>query len=526
MLFELILILAGVAIFIYSIEQLSDQLLRVSKEKLKELLQRFTDRPIKALGTGLIITAVIQSSTATTSILVSLVNAGLISFEQSLGVIAGAHIGTTVTAQLVAFKFMGFAPIFILIGFLLSLFPKYNLIGKSIFLFGLVFFALSIISEATVPFKESQEIHDILMSLDNPLYSIAAGIILTLILQSSSIVTALAVLLTMDGLVPISIAIPLVLGSNIGTTSTVLFVSKSMDIYAKRTAYAHFLFSTVGVILVYPFLSDFTYFVHSVSVNEGAAVANAHTIFNVIMAAIFLVSLPVFIKLIEKLTPTNEKQILFTPKYIKKIPRDTDLALEKVRLELVNHLQISREMFNIATDMIANKDISKLQTIEKYESLSDYLDSKITSALVEISQRNLTERQSSQIVVLSKISNEIERLADTAHDYAYITVKLNDNNLEFSKDSLRDILRIKFAFDEIYDSLQLNFNHMNPSKLAKIIKLRKNVDKLISSSHKLRIRLLSDEKIGTYATVLFIDAISAFEEGASILVRVSKNLKT
>ncbi|MEM3543484.1 MAG: Na/Pi cotransporter family protein [Candidatus Micrarchaeia archaeon] len=525
MLFELIFILAGVAIFIYSIEQLSDQLLRVSKERLKEILQRFTDKPLKALGTGLIVTAVIQSSTATTSILVSLVNAGLISFEQSLGVIAGAHIGTTVTAQLVAFRFMGFAPIFILLGFLLSLFQRYNLLGKSIFLFGLVFFALSIISEATAPFKESQELKDLLVSLDNPLYSIIAGIVLTLILQSSSIVTALAVLLTMEGLIPVSISIPLVLGSNIGTTSTVLFVSKNMDIYAKRTAYAHFLFSTVGVILIYPFLTDFTYFVNSISLNEGSAVANAHTIFNVIMAVVFLFSLPVFIKLIEKLTPTTEKQILFTPKHIKRIPRDTDLAIEKIKLELVNHLQISKEMFTIATDMIANKDVSKLQTIEKYESLSDYLDSKITSALVELSQRNLTERQSSQIVLLSKISNEIERLADTAHDYAYITQKLNENNLEFSKDSIRDILKIKFALDEIYDFIEFNFNSINSSKLSKIIKMRKNVDKLISSSHKLRIKLLSDEKIGTYSTVLFIDAISSFEEAVSVLVRISKNLK-
>ncbi|MEM3592695.1 MAG: PhoU domain-containing protein, partial [Candidatus Micrarchaeia archaeon] len=256
-----------------------------------------------------------------------------------------------------------------------------------------------------------------------------------------------------------------------------------------------------------------------------SAVANAHTIFNVIMAVVFLFSLPVFIKLIEKLTPTTEKQILFTPKHIKRIPRDTDLAIEKIKLELVNHLQISKEMFTIATDMIANKDISKLQTIEKYESLSDYLDSKITSALVELSQRNLTERQSSQIVLLSKISNEIERLADTAHDYAYITQKLNENNLEFSKDSIRDILKIKFALDEIYDFIEFNFNSINSSKLSKIIKMRKNVDKLISSSHKLRIKLLSDEKIGTYSTVLFIDAISSFEEAVSVLVRISKNLK-
>lgn len=523
MIIELIGIMAGIAIFIFSIEQLSSELLNFSREKLKDIIQRFTDTPLKALATGFVVTALIQSSTATTSILVTLVDAGLLTFYQSLGVIAGAHIGTTLTAQLVAFKFMAFAPIFIIIGFLLSFFQKYKFIGKSIFLFGLIFFALSIISSYSYLLKESELFSLMVDYVNNPISAIIVGIILTLILQSSSIVTALTVLFTMDGLIPVSLAIPLVLGSNIGTTSTVLIVSRNMDVFAKRTALAHVFFAVIGVLLVYPFLPQFVSFVSSISFNEGSAVANAHTLFNVIMAVVLLLILPYFSKLIETLVPSKEKEIIFSPRYINKLPKDTKNALTKVRLEIVGHLKLTKEMLDIATEMIATKDTSKMQTIDKYESLSDYLDSKITSALVTISQRKLTENESREVVALSKLANETEKLADLIQDYAYINIKLQTNNLEFSKESIRDVLKIKLALDEMYEVLFINFNHMNKNNVMKIAKLRKSVDKLISSSHKLRIQLLTEEKLGTYATVLFVDAISSFEEIASILLRMARN---
>jgi hypothetical protein len=145
---------------------------------------------------------------------------------------------------------------------------------------------------------------------------------------------------------------------------------------------------------------------------------------------------------------------------------------------------------------------------------------------VTVSQRNLSEKESKEVIALSKIANQIERLADLAEDYAYVNIKLENNNLEFSKESLRDILKIKIQLDEMYDTLFLNFNHINKNKVNKILSIRKNIDNLISLSHKLRIQLLSTEKIGTYSTVLFIDAIASFEEAASILVRIARNAKT
>jgi len=525
MIIELIGILTGIAIFIFSIEQLSSELLNFSREKLKNIIQRFTDRSIKGFFTGILVTVLIQSSTATVSILVSLVDAGLISFSQSLAVVAGANVGTTITAQLVAFKFTTFAPIFIIIGFILSFIQKYRFIGKSIFLFGLVFFALSTISSYSYLLKDSEIFTNVILSLDDPVLAIITGIILTIILQSSSIVTALIVLFSIDGLVPLSLAIPLVLGSNIGTTTTALLVSRNMSIFAKRTAIAHLSFSTVGVILIFPFLSQFISYVVSVSANSGAAVANAHTLFNVIMSIPFLLFSGFFSRLIESIIPSKEKELIFRPKYINKIPKHTPLALLKVRLELINHIKLSKEMFDIATDMLATRDTSKISLIQKYGSLSDYLDSAITSALVSISQRELSEKESKEVINLSKIANQIERLADFAENFAYVNIKLENNNLEFSKESIRDILKIKIALDNMFDILISNFDSFDDGKLRKLLISRKHLDHLVSLSHKLKINLLSKEKVGTYATVLFIDAVASFEEAASILVRIAKNIK-
>ncbi|MCX8202502.1 MAG: Na/Pi cotransporter family protein [Candidatus Micrarchaeota archaeon] len=524
MLFELIGILAGIAIFIYSIEQLSEQLLKISRENLKGLIQRFTDHPIKALFTGIFATILLQSSTATTSILIALVDAGLVSFYHSIGVIAGSNIGTTITAQLVAFNFMIFAPFFLIAGFILTFVPKYNLIGKSIFLFGLLFYGLTIVSTTAKGLQDEAIVKDIIRTASNIEFAILFGFILTAIINSSSAVTALLVLLTMEGLLPFNIAIPMVLGSNIGTTLTALLVSRKMGVFAKRTAYAHVLFNVAGVIFIFPFIPSFIDFVSSISPNPGATVANAHTIFNVFAATIFILFAPFFVRLIESFTQSKEKEILFKPKYLDRIPADTDTAIRNLKLELVNHIEIAREMLDISTEMMVYKNTEKINQIEKLEALSDYLDSKITSTLVELSNRKLTPSQSREIVVLSKVANQIERLADIMHDYGHINVKLEENGLEFSKESIEDIMQLKFKIDEILDYLTSKFLKINKKDVIAISNKRREIDNLISYCHKMRINVLSREKFSTYATVLFIDAVAAFEETVSLSVRIAKNL--
>ncbi|MCS7109700.1 MAG: Na/Pi symporter, partial [Candidatus Micrarchaeota archaeon] len=392
------------------------------------------------------------------------------------------------------------------------------------FLFGLLFYGLTIVSTTAKGLQDEAIVKDIIRRASNIEFAIFFGFILTAIINSSSAVTALLVVLTMEGLLPFNIAIPMVLGSNIGTTLTALLVSRKMGIFAKRTAYAHVLFNVAGVIFIFPFIPLFIDFVSSISPNPGATVANAHTIFNVFAATIFILFSPFFVRLIEEFTASREKEILFRPKYLDRLSKDTDIAIKNVKLELINHIEIVREMLDLSTEMIVYKNTDRISQLEKLESLSDYLDSKITSALVEISNRKLSPQQSKEIVILSKVANQIERLADIVHDYGQITVKLEENGLEFSKESIEDIMKLKFKVDEILNYLTSKFLKLDKNDVIVISYKRKEIDNLISVCHKMRINILSREKFISYATVLFIDAVAAFEEIVSLSVRIAKNL--
>jgi phosphate:Na+ symporter len=204
---------------------------------------------------GAIFTAVIQSSSATSVITIGLVNAGVLSFKNSVGIIFGANIGTTVTAQLVAFKLTAFAPLFIVVGFALSLVrTRASIFGKSIFYFGFVFFSLNLISSSLQPLHNEPTLLEYLLRPQNPLLAVLAGCVFTALVQSSSVATGLAIIFTQQGLLGLENAVPIIVGANIGTTATALIAMFNMDLAAKKTALSHFLFNVGGVLLFIPVL--------------------------------------------------------------------------------------------------------------------------------------------------------------------------------------------------------------------------------------------------------------------------------
>jgi phosphate:Na+ symporter len=204
---------------------------------------------------GAIFTAVIQSSSATSVITIGLVNAGVLSFKNSVGIIFGANIGTTVTAQLVAFKLTAFAPLFIVVGFALSLVrTRASIFGKSIFYFGFVFFSLNLISSSLQPLHNEPTLLEYLLRPQNPLLAVLAGCVFTALVQSSSVTTGLAIIFTQQGLLGLENAVPIIVGANIGTTATALIAMFNMDLAAKKTALSHFLFNVGGVLLFIPVL--------------------------------------------------------------------------------------------------------------------------------------------------------------------------------------------------------------------------------------------------------------------------------
>lgn len=291
-------VIAAVFLFLFAITKFSRQLQAKAGHKFKSIIHSLTSTPSRGIVAGGIVTSIIQSSTATTVMLVGLVDAGLVSFSSSLGVIFGANVGTTITSQLIALNLAFIAPYIVILGFVLDHVKGHlHKWGKPIFYFGLIFFSLAVVTELVTPLRGNPAIIGVFSSLTSLPAAILAGILLTVIFQSSTITAGLALVLVAQGLLSFDQAVGIVLGANIGTSSTALIAAIPLQINAKRVALAHFLFNLLGVLIILPFLEIFKTIVGSFDVSLSQQVANMHVLFNVFVAIVFLI----FVKPFEKL---------------------------------------------------------------------------------------------------------------------------------------------------------------------------------------------------------------------------------
>lgn len=504
-------IVPGLILFLYGIEHFSREIQRIAGEKFRSLLSKVTETRAGGALLGAAVTATIQSSTATTVIVVGLVGAGIIPFMQSVGIIIGANVGTTVTGQLVALKLTAFAPFFILLGFLLSIFGReYKVLGKPIFYFGLVFFGLTLISEGIEPVKNDPAIVEIFSSLSDIFIALAAGILFTIIMQSSSVTTGIVVLLVGSGLLSIYQGIPLIMGANIGTTLTSMLASLNMDLFARRAAVAHFLFNIGGVVIFLPFLAMFADIVIDFGGTPAQQMANAHTLFNVIAAVIFLVALKPFVSAVEYLVPGKEREIIFRTKYLgDRLPASNKEAFRLIEKELGHSMEITVDMFRHS--LYALKDGSNIyMKVEKLESFNDFLDDKISDALITMSPRKLSKKEAAKTLLLVRMSNAVEQLGDLAKSLAFLREKMEDSRLHFTETALADLEQIHGQFEK---NLIIVAGHVPRITDSERKSLRQNdvlLRKLITTEYEDHmIQLLKSRE--AYAGATFVDAISIIE---------------
>lgn len=295
-------ILAVVIVFLFSVEKFSKQIQNLAGEKFKLAIQKSTDTPIKGVLVGTIVSSILQSSSAVSVILISLVEAGLLPFSNGLGVIIGTNIGTTITSQLVAFKLLDIAPYILILGFiLLKVKNKYQHLGKPIFYFGLIFSCLFIISTITNNLNQNEILLSFVDRTSNLYIAIFAGFIISTILQSSSITTGIIVILAGQSILNLDQAFGILLGSNIGTTTTAILASLVTGIQGKRIALAHFLFNFIGVIIFIPFVGIFTEMISKLPLNTACLVATAHLLFNLVIGIIAIILFKQFNQLIRKI---------------------------------------------------------------------------------------------------------------------------------------------------------------------------------------------------------------------------------
>lgn len=431
---ELNIALAGVSaiiLFLFGLESFSKEIQRISGERFRQFLGKATKFPIVGVLIGAIVTSVIQSSSATSVITMGLVNAGVISFENSLGVIFGANIGTTITAQLVAFKLTNFAPFIIIVGFLISFIKnRWSFIGRTIFYFGFVFFSLNLISQAVAPLQQDPRLLSFLTTPQNMFTALMIGAFFTAIVQSSSVTTGIAVVFTQSGLLSLDNAIPIIIGANIGTTVTAMLALISMDIAAKRTAISHLVFNIGGVLLFLPFLNQMSGWFSQMS--PAVALATVHLVFNLVTSVVFTIFIGPFAKFIKKIFPSPDGGDLPTFDF-------PPLNEEQTFTQVDNFLQQSfKDLF--------------LLLQENYN---------LTTLSIESNYRHIYEKVSKRVQYYDQIQKSFSRFfaklinwIDDSEQSQAILVYINEYEYLYQvHDSLRDILEIKENMDEMYIEL-------------------------------------------------------------------------
>lgn len=506
----------GLVIFLYGIENFSREIVSLSGARFRKLLAAFTRNRWNATLLGTFVTSILQSSTATTVITVSLVSGGLISFGNSLGIIFGANIGTTITAQLIAFKVTKFAPLFIIIGFLITLLgSKYRYIGKGIFYFGLLFFGLLLISDAVAPVKSDPRLINLMSNLSSSFISLMVGVIVTAIVQSSSVTTGIVIILSSQGLLSLEQAVPCLLGTNIGTTVTTLIASSQMSLYAKKSSVAHALFNIIGVLLIFPFLNAFIHLIELIGGNIPQQIANAHTVFNVAMALLFLIFLKPFQRAVDFIVKGKEEEILLRPKYlIGKLPEQNAQAFHLIEKEIQYAFETVYKL-HVKTDVTILQK-SKTEEVDKLESLSDLLDEEIEKRLLEISRRSLAEADAERIILLIRLSNYIEQLGDIAEDIHSLPGKVN-----IKKGKKRDYISL---LSEEFQKVLEQTKSTNIVKLKEVSSLIRKLDQLdpkINKSYKEHLDKLKDKTY--YSSGMFVEYTSLIE-GANQKLKEILNL--
>lgn len=418
-------LLGGLAMFLYGLDKMGNALKLINGYKLKRIMTNLTKNRILSLGTGTVLTALVQSSSATTVLLVGFVSAEMLTLKQALGVILGAGIGTTFTVQLIAFKVTKYALIPLALGFFikaLSKEEKLQNIGRTLLGIGLLFYGIDLMSVSMSPLRDYPPFIDMMTEMSNPIYAIWFGALFTAAVQSSAATLAIIVALASQGLLDLNSGIGLMLGANIGTCITAALACIGKNKAAQRTATAHILFKLVGAILVLPFLTEFESllrFIYPVGSDVDASVAitrdiaNAHLVFNILIACVFLPFTTQIAALLNKMMPDRKQNTHMQTKYIDEdLLTSPGLALSAARREVYRMGIYVEKMLEQSMPAIEQKDTKMLNSINKQDEFIDFLYTEISSYLIKLSKQELTSDQSLELVSLNMIVTELESIGD------------------------------------------------------------------------------------------------------------------
>ncbi|MBU0635252.1 MAG: Na/Pi cotransporter family protein [Candidatus Omnitrophica bacterium] len=525
---ELVFGLAGgLGLFIYGIHLMGEGLQNAAGDKLRRLLKALTKNTYLGIIVGTFITAIIQSSSATTVMVVGFVNAGLMTLQQSIGVIFGANIGTTVTAQIIAFKLTALALPAIAIGTCLYLFIHkrfWRFLGLFILGFGVLFLGLQIMTSTVKPLAQNQAVRDIFIAFShNPFLGIVTGAAVTAIFQSSSVTTGMVIALSSLGLLDLRAAIPLIFGCNIGTCVTALLASLGTNITARRTALAHILFNVMVTLIFIPTLPFYYKIIMLTSSDIARQVANAHTLFNVIGTLIMTPFVGLYVKIVTRILPGKEIIVDTQPKFLEKHLLQTPLvALDAAIKETIRMAELAQSMMGDAMKGFLKGDSKALEMISKKEVVLDNLQEAIADYLMELMQKEISPDIAKKIPALLHSINDIERIGDHSENLLELAERKIISDLPFTQEAIQELQEMFSLVDRMAERIikGLDTNDINEAKI--VLELEDQVNRLTQQLRENHIDRLSEGKCKVLSGIVFLDMVSNYEKIADHLTNVAQ----
>lgn len=514
----------GLGLFLFGIRTMGDGLENAAGAKLKRMLEVLTGNRFLAVLVGFVVTAIIQSSTATTVMVVGFVNAGMMSLAQAVGVIMGANIGTTVTSLLIALNFSSVAAAAVLVGVILMLASKKTVVKNlgAIFTgFGLLFLGIDMMSDSMAPLRESAGFMNFIVTVSEsplrPLFGIILGIVMTAVLQSSSASVGVLQTLAMQGLVPLKFSVFVLFGQNIGTCLTALFSTVGAKKNSKRAAVIHLLFNLIGtgIFILIALLAPYVEWIEKLSPDPMAQIAISHIVFNIVSTVIMFPFAKVLVKLSCLLVPgKDDSESEMHCKFIDdRLLNTPPFAVMQVSKEVARMAKLARDNFETSAHALINRSDKDLDKVMENEEVINYLNHHITSYLVKLNALDITDSDSDYIARVFHAINDIERVGDHAINLAEAAQHNIGEGLKFSDPAREELNRLCGSVVTLLERSMAAFDNqsLSDNEAKELSDLEEHIDDLTLECQDSHIFRLNRKECNTEAGMLYLNTITDFE---------------
>lgn len=529
--FSVLALLGGLAIFLYGMNLMGDGLAKVAGGKLERILETLTSNPIRAVLLGMGVTAVIQSSSATTVMVVGFVNSGIMKLSQVVGIIMGANIGTTVTSWILSltgiqsdnfiirlFKPTSFSPILALIGVVLIMFTKSQKkkdVGAIFVGFAILMYGMNAMSGAVEPLAEVPEFTGMLVKFSNPILGVVAGAVLTAIIQSSSASVGILQALCLTGMVPFSAALPIIMGQNIGTCVTAIMSSIGAKKTAKTAAVMHLLFNIIGTI-IFSVVAIVFFKVINPGFGEGlitqTEISTVHTIFNIGTTILLFPVSDWIIKLAKKLEredsdDVDEGQVLLDDRMLE----TPSIALQSTVSEMVRMGHVVRETMDRTRDVLITKKREEIEKIREEETIADGLCKGITEYAIKLNTLSINEKEHQEVASILQIVSDIERVSDYCENISEFAENLKDQKASFSEIAREEIQQMEDVCIDCFRYAIEALEERSKEKAMKVIEKESQADELEIALRTAHMKRLARNECSTESGIVFLDALVCLE---------------